>query len=46
MAETPNTTPKGKFPPSIPYIIGNEAAERFNYYGLRAILTTFILAQF
>ena len=29
-----------KMPSAIPYIIGNEAAERFNYYGLRAILTT------
>lgn len=46
MAETPTPTPKGKFPSSIPYIIGNEAAERFNYYGLRAILTTFLIAQF
>jgi len=45
--DTPNGKPKtGKFPPSIPYIIGNEAAERFNYYGLRAILTTFMVAQF
>jgi POT family proton-dependent oligopeptide transporter len=47
MAENIDTTKsKGKFPPSIPYIIGNEAAERFNYYGLRAILTTFLVAQF
>jgi POT family proton-dependent oligopeptide transporter len=50
MAETLDTTSaepkKGKFPSSIPYIIGNEAAERFNYYGLRAILTTFMIAQF
>jgi len=46
MAEALDTTPKGKFPSSIPYIIGNEAAERFNYYGLRAILTTFMVAQF
>lgn len=46
MAETPTTQQKGKFPSSIPYIIGNEAAERFNYYGLRAILTTFMVAQF
>jgi POT family proton-dependent oligopeptide transporter len=45
MAETP-TQPKGKFPSSIPYIVGNEAAERFNYYGLRAILTTFMISQF
>ncbi|MFZ4543956.1 MAG: MFS transporter [Saprospiraceae bacterium] len=35
-----------KMPPAIPYIIGNEAAERFNYYGLRAILVTFMVAQF
>lgn len=50
MAETLDTKsanqPKGKFPSSIPYIVGNEAAERFNYYGLRAILTTFMIAQF
>lgn len=46
MAETPTTQKTGKFPSSIPYIIGNEAAERFNYYGLRAILTTFMIAQF
>ena len=36
----------GKFPPAIPYIVGNEAAERFNYYGLRAILTTFLVSSF
>ncbi len=35
-----------KMPSAIPYIIGNEAAERFNYYGLRAILVTFMVAQF
>ena len=29
-------------PPGIPYIIGNEAAERFSYYGMRAILTVFM----
>jgi proton-dependent oligopeptide transporter, POT family len=49
MAETQATnapTKKGGIPRSIPYIIGNEAAERFNYYGLRAILTTFMIAQF
>jgi len=44
--DTTETAKKGKFPSSIPYIIGNEAAERFNYYGLRAILTTFMVAQF
>jgi POT family proton-dependent oligopeptide transporter len=29
-------------PPGIPYIIGNEAAERFSYYGMRAILVVFM----
>lgn len=29
-------------PPGIPYIIGNEAAERFSYYGMRAILMIFM----
>jgi POT family proton-dependent oligopeptide transporter len=29
-------------PPGIPYIIGNEAAERFNFYGMRAVLTVFM----
>src|SRR5687768_10187475 len=31
-----------KFPPQIKYIIGNEAAERFSYYGMRAILVVFM----
>jgi POT family proton-dependent oligopeptide transporter len=29
-------------PPGIPYIIGNEAAERFSYYGMNAILFVFL----
>lgn len=29
-------------PPGIPYIVGNEAAERFSYYGMRAILYLFM----
>ena len=29
-------------PPGIPYIITNEAAERFSYYGMRSILTIFM----
>ena len=31
-----------KMPPGIPYIVGNEAAERFNFYGMRAILFVFM----
>ncbi|MFO0912449.1 MAG: MFS transporter [Pirellulales bacterium] len=29
-------------PPGIPYIIGNEAAERFSFYGMRGILLVFM----
>jgi POT family proton-dependent oligopeptide transporter len=39
-------TTKSGFPKAVPYIIGNEAAERFSYYGMRAILSTFLVAQF
>ena len=31
-----------KIPPGIPFIIGNEVAERFSYYGMRAILVVFM----
>lgn len=31
-----------KMPPGIPYIVGNEAAERFNFYGLKAILVIYM----
>jgi len=38
------TTPlkTDRMPPGIPFIIGNEAAERFNFYGMRAILVVFM----
>jgi proton-dependent oligopeptide transporter, POT family len=29
-------------PPGVPYIVGNEAAERFSYYGMRSILVVFM----
>lgn len=32
-----------KMPPGIPYIIGNEAAERFSFYGMKGILTVFLV---
>lgn len=35
----PNITTR---PPGIPYIIGNEAAERFSFYGMRSILVIFM----
>jgi POT family proton-dependent oligopeptide transporter len=31
-----------KLPPGIPYIVGNEAAERFSYYGMNSILVIFM----
>lgn len=33
---------KAKLPGGIPYIIGNEAAERFSYYGMKTILVVFM----
>lgn len=33
---------KAKMPSGISYIIGNEAAERFSYYGMKGILTIFM----
>jgi POT family proton-dependent oligopeptide transporter len=38
--------PKSRFPKSVPYIIGNEAAERFSFYGMRSVLTLFLVNQF
>src|SRR4051812_21247882 len=29
-------------PPGVPYIVGNEAAERFSYYGMRSILVVYM----
>jgi len=37
---------KARMPRSIPYIIGNEAAERFSFYGMKAILTTYLATAF
>ncbi len=31
-----------RFPAGIPYIVGNEGAERFSYYGMRAILYVYL----
>jgi len=32
-----------KFPSQIKYIVGNEACERYSYYGMRSILTVFMI---
>ncbi len=34
--------PSSRLPAGIPFIIGNEAAERFSFYGMRAILVVFM----
>jgi POT family proton-dependent oligopeptide transporter len=34
--------PSRQMPKGIPYIIGNEAAERFSFYGMRAVLIVFM----
>lgn len=44
MAQKHQTAPEpiSTMPPGIPYIVGNEAAERFSYYGMMAILAVFM----
>ena len=37
--------PQAKLPSTIPYIIGNEGCERFNFYGMRNILTPFLVGS-
>jgi proton-dependent oligopeptide transporter, POT family len=36
------SAPANRFPPQVKYILGNEACERFNLYGMRAILVTYM----
>ena len=43
MAQTP--VGDGRMPPQIPYIIGNEACERFSFYGMRNILTPILITS-
>jgi len=35
-----------QFPKAAPYIVVTEAAERFSFYGMKAILSTFLISQF
>jgi dipeptide/tripeptide permease len=32
-----------KFPAGISYIVGNEACERYSYYGMKSILVVFMI---
>ena len=46
MPEIQQEVQKTGMPSSVPFIIGNEAAERFSFYGIRSIMSTFLVAQF
>ena len=39
------TADPGRMPRQIPYIIGNEACERFSFYGMRNILVEFLVGS-
>ena len=39
------TANTGKLPRQIPYIIGNEICERFSFYGMRNVLTPFLITS-
>jgi POT family proton-dependent oligopeptide transporter len=38
----PKAPVSNRMPPGVPYIVGNEAAERFCYYGINGILVVFM----
>ena len=44
MSQAYRTVPEDteRMPSGVPYIIGNEAAERFSYYGMRSILVVYM----
>ncbi len=46
MSEIESGIRKSGMPKAVPYIIGNEAAERFSFYGIRSVMSTFLVAQF
>ncbi len=43
IAVVPSAPASSRMPPQIPFIIGNEACERFSFYGMRNILTVFLI---
>src|SRR5882757_5217532 len=48
MQDNPSSSLKFKsgIPKSVPFIIGNEFAERFSFYGMRSIIAVFLVHQF
>jgi POT family proton-dependent oligopeptide transporter len=45
MSTTIDAAQPGRLPRQIPYIIGNEACERFSFYGMRNILVPFLVSS-
>ncbi|MGI5842662.1 MAG: oligopeptide:H+ symporter [Candidatus Xenobium sp.] len=45
MSASPETNPPTRIPRQISYIIGNEGCERFSFYGMRNILTVFLVTS-
>src|ERR1700742_3960486 len=45
MAANPNPPSPNRWPPQIKYIVGNEACERFSYYGMKSILAGYITGE-
>ncbi len=44
MSQPKTTATSGRMPRQIPYIIANEGCERFSFYGMRNILTPFLIS--
>jgi proton-dependent oligopeptide transporter, POT family len=42
---TPAAMPAERLPRQVPFILGNEACERFSFYGMRNILVTFLVGS-
>ena len=45
MTQAPPVTTTARMPRQIPFIIGNEGCERFSFYGMRNILTPFLVSS-
>jgi POT family proton-dependent oligopeptide transporter len=45
MTKNPPSVQTGRMPRQIPYIIANEGCERFSFYGMRNILTPFLISS-
>ncbi|MDD2763362.1 MAG: MFS transporter [Opitutaceae bacterium] len=46
VSEPPPAARDDRFPAGVPYIVGNEGAERFSFYGMRQILYIYLTSLF